>query len=736
MTRRRAAVGALTALLIAGPSAAEAHPHAVRAVGSGEAAAYAARRPSTASVTVDTNYAHALDTFSPVRAFGAGVDAQNAGAVSQIYTYANVQNMLTAGLGTVTYRLYTELGVQDWHWNPAGSWSDPSGQGYWTGAPAQMSQPVTDSYGFRLPHRGFTHDQANNDDYSRLTDGDQTTYWKSDPYLDQTFTGESDTLHPQWAVIDLGGKKPVDAIRIAWANPYATAYAVQYWTGDDAMNDPANGMWTTFPDGQISAGTGGTVTLRLDAATRKVEFVRVLMTASSGTCDTHGSADLRDCVGFAIDEVGIGTLSGSAFHDLVKHAPNAKQTVTYASSVDPWHAPPNQVTDEEQAGLDIVYTSGLTRGLPAIIPVAMLYGTPDDAAAEVAYVEARGYSIGYVEMGEEPDGQYVVPEDYGALYVQWAAALHAVDPSLKLGGPVFQGTDGDVPTWPDAYGNTSWMNRFLKYLNGRGALGQLSFMSFEHYPFAGCNVNYEGNLLNEPAIVANVVKTWAQDGLPAGTPLLVTEANYSANTSADFQSIVGALWYDDAAAAFMENGASGFYLYEYEPDPLENYAHCPNGWGSWGMWNATQHYSIAQPTSQYFAAQLLTQQWADPIDAAHVVYPSSSTVVDSRKRQIVTSHAVLRPDGQWAVMLINKDPKNAYSVALAFKGASGGISHFKSPVASEVLDPANYVWHANGPNGTANPDGPLTASSLSGGPSATYALPASSITVLRGTLAQ
>src|SRR2546430_13145842 len=57
------------------------------------------------------------------------------------------------------------------------------------------------------------------------------------------------------------------------------------------------------------------------------------------------------------------------------------------------------------------------------IPVTMLYGTPDDAAAQIAYIERRGYSIGYIEMGEEPDGKHAIPEDYAALYLQWARAL-------------------------------------------------------------------------------------------------------------------------------------------------------------------------------------------------------------------------------------------------------------------------------------------------------------------------
>ena len=73
-----------------------------------------------------------------------------------------------------------------------------------------------------------------------------------------------------------------------------------------------------------------------------------------------------------------------------------------------------------------------------MMPVAMLYDTPDNAAAEIAYLEKRHYPISYVEMGEEADGQDMLPEDYAALYLQWATAIHRVDPKLKLGGPSFR----------------------------------------------------------------------------------------------------------------------------------------------------------------------------------------------------------------------------------------------------------------------------------------------------------
>ena len=684
-------------------------------------------------VIVDITPAHVLNVFSPVRALGAGVDSQNFGAVDAIYTPANINAMLSSGFGSLSYRLYTELSVQHWHWNPAGSWS-ATNEGYWTGSTTSAST-IRHSFGYRLPDRGFTHDQGNDDDYSRLDDGDPTTYWKSNPYLASQFTGEPDGLHPQWVVVDLGATTGVDAIKISWAQPFAVSYRVQYWTGADAINDPAHGSWATFPFGDITNGVGGIVLLRLANAPISMEFLRIEMTRSSQTCDSHGSGDLRNCLGFAIGEVGIGMLdSHNVFHDLVKHVATNSQTVTYASSVDPWHQPTNRVTDQEQAGLDLVYQSGLTRGLPAMVAVSMLYGIPDDAAAQIRYLERHHYPISYVELGEEPDGQYILPEDYGALYLQWAHAIHTVDPSLRLGGPVFQGGTSDVQAWPNASGDVSWLHRFLLYLQSHGRLADLSFMSFEHYPFDACDPSYFDDLYTEPAVLRGIMSTYRGDGLPAHIPLFITEANFSADAAAAFQETVGALWLADFEGTFLAAGGTGTFLYQYEPEPLVTSSSNCTSYGAWGMFAADSSNKIRQRTSQFFAAQLITQQWAQPVDAAHAIYPSSSSIIDMQGNQLVTSYAVLRPDATWALLLINKDRFASHNITITFRDGAFKDHYFQGSVLEATFGKTQYAWHPNGPNGFANPDGPAVSGTKAGGKGTVYSLPPASISVLRGSV--
>ena len=82
----------------------------------------------------------------------------------------------------------------------------------------------------------------------------------------------------------------------------------------------------------------------------------------------------------------------------------------------------------------------------------------------------------------------MLPEDYAALYVQWATALHEVDPTLKLGGPSFQGVNRDIEVWPDANGKVSWTRRFIGYLKQQGRMKDLAFFSFEPYPMDPCRI--------------------------------------------------------------------------------------------------------------------------------------------------------------------------------------------------------------------------------------------------------
>ncbi|HSS99525.1 MAG TPA: discoidin domain-containing protein, partial [Terriglobales bacterium] len=333
---------------------------------------------SAQTVRVDT--AHPVKTVVPTEALGAGIDRISIKATDKVFTEATMKQVLSAGWQTVTYRQNTELHVEAWHWNPNGKWSEPSGNGYFVGSPTP-GENIRHSFGYFLPHRGFTrNDGTDADGFSRITDGDLKTYWKSNPYLTKAFTGESDAEHPQWVIIDLANSHPVDAIRIAWAEPYAKRYLVQYWVGEEPIKQPTKGNWITFESGSITNNTGGTVTLRLTDAPTPVRFLRILMTESSNTCDTHSASDPRNCVGYAINEIFLGTVSADGkFYDLVRHTNDPDQTATYCSSVDPWHTPADISDKNDQVGFDLFYTSGYTRGLPAMVPVAMLYATPEDS---------------------------------------------------------------------------------------------------------------------------------------------------------------------------------------------------------------------------------------------------------------------------------------------------------------------------------------------------------------------
>jgi hypothetical protein len=704
--------------------------------------AHAQTAPQAATVHVDVTLDHILNTIYPDTATGAWMDDLTRAQVDNLSKPETIQGIKNLGWGSITMRNNSELRLSAWHWNENGTWSDPASKsGYFAGS-AEQGEPIHYGYSYSLPHRDF---MTSGD--PPLVEGPQS-YWKSNPYLTSHFTGESDALHPQWVVIDMGIARPVDAIHIQWVNPYAVTYVVQYWIGDNNALDwdmGPNGVWKAFPSGTVTNGTGGDVHLRLCDKPITTRFVRVLMSKSSNTPDTHGAQDIRNCVGYALQTLSMGAMDAAGTYSTVYPAngvepgpsmghqrreggggaggafPGSAEDTAgsfCASSIDPWHQADNLITGghDEYNGMDNFFTSGLTMGHPALVACAAIYDTPEDCANEVAYIHKRGYPVVGIEIGEECDGKHTMPEDYGAIYCQWADAIHKLTPDAKLGGPVFEGVDKDITLWADNEGRTSWMGRFIDYLKAHGHLQDLSFMSFEHYPFLVNGFTPPNNwdsLYMEPGIMKHVLRMWREDGVPRDVPLIISESGITAGGGRrGYLGVTGrAIWECDAFGTFFEQGGTAFYRPAINNGAGDrwNYGSGPNGGGAYG----TPEYT------PFTSAHIINFEWLQHGAGANQIFPASTDLMDAAGRTVITSYAVHRPDGDWSLMLINHDLNAAHQIHLVIDDANHVQHSFTGSVA--------LVQYCNTPSENKN-------TTMTPRPDGMYTLPIGSITVIRGKL--
>ena len=685
-----------------------------------------------AVITVHTERAP-VNRFDPRETFGAGLDGHSKGVVAHIYTAANIRAMVGAGFSMATMRLRTELGVEAWHWNAAGRWSDSAAhRGYWTSFDSS-SAPLLLAHGYHLPRRGNTLDQADNTGYSRLDDGDTATFWKSDPYLDHRFTGEADSLHPQWVIVDLGRLTPVSAIRIHWGEPHATAFRVQYWRGvmvNDVDENPP-GRWITFSGGSERDGRGGIEFRRLEEMAVEARFVRLVLTASAFSARSARD-DPRDSASYAIREVEVGVMDGVSLKDAVRHgASRETQSVTYASTTDPWHRAEDIDLGLEQPGFDRVFTSGLTFGRPVMVPVPVLYGTPENAAAEIRFLRRRGYAVGRIEMGEEPDGQYIAPEDYAELYAQVARAIRGDWPDAPLGGPGFQGLESRVMfAWPNDTAGPPWMPRFLAALRRRGRPGDFTFFSFEWYPFDDICGPYAPQLAAASARLTSRLEEIEREGLAGDIPRVIAEYGYSAFAGRAQVDLEGALLNADIVGRFLAVGGRAAYLYGWEPSLLEVSPRCDT-WGNNMIFLGDTARKIRFKVATAYGAQLVTKEWVSPRGGTHDMFAAESDARDADGNELLSAYVVRRPDGAWSALLVNKDPAHRYRVRIRFASGYGGALTGARAVVR--YSRAKYEWKANGPQGHPLRNAPPLSGTLGAGEALEVA--PYSLTVVRGARA-
>jgi hypothetical protein len=137
--------------------------------------------------------------------------------------------------------------------------------------------------------------------------------------------------------------------------------------------------------------------------------------------------------------------------------------------------------------------------------------------------------------------------------------------------------------------------------------------------------------------------------------------------------------------------------------------------------------------STYYAAQLITKEWMQPVSENHDVFRVAFNQAKPDSAPAVTVYAVRRPDKQWSLLAINKSPTQVARLNVEFN-----IPDAKQPAGFvgqvEVIQFSRkqYAWQADGPNG--HPIRSLPPAHFTQEASSLYKLTPYSVTVLRGRL--
>ena len=299
-------------------------------------------------------------------------------------------------------------------------------------------------------------------------------------------------------------------------------------------------------------------------------------------------------------------------------------------------------------------------------------GTPQEAAAWVQYANVtKGYGVKYWEIGNEQygDGIYGAnweannysdksPAQYATELLQFASAMRAVDPSIKIGAVL------TLPgNWPDsvvASGASGDWNQQVLSIAGSA----IDFAIVHFYPPSSLGasvVNAPDQLGGELAQLRQEINQYAGAHGP-GIQVAMTETD--GNNFMDTQP--GALYGADTYMTSLENGVftvdywdlrNGATAISTAPDGATDYGD-EGVLSSGGCVGSTCEPPMSTPFPSYYAISMLSK----------LGLPGDTMVNAGTDQQLVAVHAVRNADGDLSVMLVNKDPANSYQVSLHYAG--------------------------------------------------------------------
>jgi hypothetical protein len=251
-------------------------------------------------------------------------------------------------------------------------------------------------------------------------------------------------------------------------------------------------------------------------------------------------------------------------------------------------------------------------------------------------------------------------------------------------------------------------------------------VSFEHYPYPPCEITWS-DLYREPELTEGILKIWRADGVPQNLPLINTESNVSWGLTQPMADIFAGLWLGDSVGSFLTLGGDIYYHSPIQPEPIRSGCH---GFSTYGNFVADESLNIRAHTSQYYASQMINLEWVKHHGGGHQLFSASSDLKDGAGHTLITAYPVQLPDGEWSVMIINKDQTNPHLVRPVFDDGSNPKS-FAGIVSMVSFGSDQYVWRSDGVNSHPDPNAPPVRKTVQGN---LIELPRASLTVLRGKL--
>ncbi|GLV57143.1 alpha-L-arabinofuranosidase [Dictyobacter sp. S3.2.2.5] len=322
-------------------------------------------------------------------------------------------------------------------------------------------------------------------------------------------------------------------------------------------------------------------------------------------------------------------------------------------------------------------------GAQAMVTANYGSGTPAEAAAWVKYANiTKHYHVQYWEIGNEiyGNGSYGAnweydthaqkgPAAYANNALQFVSAMKAVDPTIKIG--IVLTMPGDWPDGVVASGDTQdWNHTVLSIVGSKMDFAAVHwYADYASIPGNESDAGLLGNTAAIPGKVATLHSLINQYcGNRAGQVKIdVTETNsVPYNPGKQTVSVVNALFLDDDYMTWLENGVNNVDWWDTHNGIVTYGNNSPTlfgntTYGDYGMLSAgNSDGGVSEPPANtpfptYYGLQMVS----------HLVQPYNRMLTASSTQSLVTVHAVRQLDDSIAVLLINKDPNNSYSVDLS-----------------------------------------------------------------------